>query len=79
MSSIKVLLGVLVGAAAGTALGILLAPEKGSKTRRKIFKKGEDSFREIQVQFDQLKENIAARYKSVIEAVSYTHMTLQTI
>ncbi|MEB2781443.1 YtxH domain-containing protein [Algoriphagus sp. C2-6-M1] len=67
MSTSKVLLGVLVGAAAGTALGILLAPEKGSETRRKISKKGEDSFREIQVQFDQLKENIAAKYKSVIE------------
>jgi gas vesicle protein len=67
MSSSKVLLGVLVGAAAGTALGILLAPEKGSETRRKISKKSEDSFREIQVQFDQLKENIAVKYKSVIE------------
>ncbi len=67
MSSGKLLLGIMVGAAAGAALGILLAPEKGSETRRKISKKGEDSFGEIQVQFDQLMENIAAKYKSVME------------
>ncbi len=42
MSSGKALLGVLAGIAAGAALGILIAPEKGSNTRKKISKKGED-------------------------------------
>jgi hypothetical protein len=36
MSSGKVLLGVLAGAAAGALAGILFAPEKGSKTRKRI-------------------------------------------
>ena len=36
MKSGKVFLGVLAGLAAGAVLGILFAPEKGSKTRRKI-------------------------------------------
>lgn len=36
MSSGKVVLGMLAGLAAGAVLGILFAPEKGSKTRRKI-------------------------------------------
>jgi gas vesicle protein len=42
MSTSKLLLGFLVGAAVGGALGILLAPEKGSETRRKIKERGAD-------------------------------------
>lgn len=42
MSSSKVLLGFLVGAVVGGALGILLAPDKGTETRRKILEKGND-------------------------------------
>jgi len=36
MSIGKILLGALAGVAAGTAMGILLAPDKGSVTRKKI-------------------------------------------
>ena len=35
-SIIKTAAGLLIGAAIGTGLGILFAPSKGSKTRRKI-------------------------------------------
>ena len=36
MSTGKVMLGILAGLAAGEALGILFAPDKGSETRKKI-------------------------------------------
>lgn len=41
MSTKKVLLGVLAGAATGAAIGLLFAPDKGRSTRRKIVDKGE--------------------------------------
>ena len=42
MSSSKVLLGFVVGAAVGAVAGILLAPDKGSNTRKKISDKAGD-------------------------------------
>ncbi|MBS1660010.1 MAG: YtxH domain-containing protein [Bacteroidetes bacterium] len=42
MSNSKVLVGFLVGAAVGGALGLLLAPDKGSETRKKIIETGND-------------------------------------
>ncbi|MEP7168688.1 MAG: YtxH domain-containing protein [Bacteroidota bacterium] len=36
MNTGKILVGLLAGAAAGAALGVLLSPEKGSKTIRKV-------------------------------------------
>ena len=42
MYSGKVLLGLLSGVAIGATVGILFAPEKGSRTRSNIGKKGED-------------------------------------
>jgi gas vesicle protein len=42
MSTSKILIGFLAGAAIGGALGILLAPDKGTETRKKILAKGSD-------------------------------------
>ena len=42
MSNSKVFIGFLVGAVVGGALGVLLAPDKGTETRRKIIEKGND-------------------------------------
>ncbi len=64
MSSGKVLTGVFVGLAAGAIMGILLAPDKGSNTRKKISKKGDDYMEDLQVRLDCFVESITDRFKS---------------
>jgi gas vesicle protein len=70
MSSGKVLLGVLAGLAAGALLGILFAPDKGSVTRKKISKKGEDYADSLKEKFNEFLDNISAKFEEVKEEVT---------
>ncbi len=51
MAKAKSFFSLLVGIAAGTALGMLYAPDKGSKTRARVKKAAEDGY-------EDLKENL---------------------
>lgn len=62
MSNSKLILGLLVGAAIGGALGILLAPDKGSETRRKIAEKGADLGDSIKGKFNDLVDGVKENY-----------------
>lgn len=73
MSSGKVVLGMLAGLAAGAVLGILFAPEKGSKTRRKILDKGEDYADDIKEKMDDFIEMVTEKFdkaKSDLEEIA---------
>ncbi len=70
MNSGKVLLGILAGIAVGATLGILFAPEKGSVTRKKILKKGEDYAESLKERFNQTVGNISEKYEKAKEDVS---------
>jgi gas vesicle protein len=65
MNSGKVILGALAGIAAGAALGILFAPDKGTNTRRKISKKGDDYVDELSGKFDDFIGDITQKFETM--------------
>lgn len=65
MSKGNVLLGVLAGFSAGAILGILFAPDKGSKTRNKISRKGREMSDDIKHKYNQLSDTVTAQYENV--------------
>jgi gas vesicle protein len=67
MSSGKVLLGVLAGVAAGATLGILFAPDRGSNTRRKISRKGDEYADELESKFNEFIESITEKFEDLKE------------
>jgi gas vesicle protein len=70
MSSKKLLLGVLGGVAAGALLGVLFAPEKGSKTRKGISRKGEDLVDLLKEKFNEVLETITEKYEKAKDDVT---------
>lgn len=62
MNSGKVILGALAGLVAGALIGVLFAPDKGSESRGKIVKKGEDYLDSVKNQFNSLLDNIAGKF-----------------
>ena len=69
MSSGKVVLGLLAGVAAGALAGILFAPAKGSKTRKRILKKGENYVDAVKEKFEELLEVVTEKVEKVKDEV----------
>jgi gas vesicle protein len=70
MSTGKIVLGVLAGIAAGAALGVLIAPDKGANTRKKIKQSGADFANDLKENVTTAVDNIThkfARYKGTVK------------
>jgi len=63
----KIVGSLLVGAAIGGILGILFAPEKGSKTRKKITGKTEDFTNSLKDKFNSFLEDAKKEFEEVKE------------
>jgi gas vesicle protein len=65
MSTYKILLGILAGAVAGAAIGILFAPDKGSETRRKIADESQDLADNLKGKFNNLVDGVKEKFSSI--------------
>lgn len=67
MKSGKVLLGILGGLVAGALLGVLLAPDKGENTRKKIIKRGEDYVDSAKERLDEMVEGVNGKIQNLVQ------------
>ncbi len=71
MKSEKIVLGLLAGFALGALSGILLAPDKGRITRKKIFSKANHYSNNLKVEFEELVNHILVKYGCTREEAEY--------
>lgn len=67
MESGKTTAGVLLGVGIGALLGILFAPAKGTKTRRRILDKGQNYTNELKGKFDEMYQDVSEKCNSFLD------------
>ncbi|TVZ57782.1 YtxH-like protein [Flavobacteriaceae bacterium MAR_2010_105] len=60
-------LGIVAGLATGALLGVLFAPDKGSKTRKKIKNKTSEAKKDLKKEFDNFLDTVSKKYNSVVD------------
>jgi gas vesicle protein len=63
MSTGKLVLGVVAGAAVGALLGILFAPARGAVTRRQISRKGEHEVDALKEKFNDFVDTMTQKFE----------------
>lgn len=66
----KSLPGILVGLAVGAVVGLLLAPESGKKTRKRISSESDSFFKDLQNQLQTGLENIKSQYSDYVDTAA---------
>ena len=65
MKAGKILLGILSGAAAGAAVGLLFAPKKGTETRQRIADRSNEYMNGAKNKYNDVADNLSHRYDTV--------------
>ena len=77
MSTQKTLIGMLVGFAAGAALGVLIAPRSGKETRALLKKKGNQAKEDLSDLLDRGFEQWKSVRNSVVERANMTRADIK--
>ncbi|WP_111309118.1 YtxH domain-containing protein [Confluentibacter sediminis] len=80
MKTRNTILGLLAGVAVGATLGILLAPDKGEKTRKKIISKSKETKDKLKESFDDFLDTVSEKYSSLkVEGKDLLHKEKEAI
>lgn len=60
-------IGVIAGIALGATLGVLFAPDKGEKTRKRISNKSQEAKDKLKDSFDDFIETTSEKYNALKE------------
>lgn len=66
----KALPGIIVALAVGAVVGILLAPESGKKTRKRITSESDSFFNDLQNQLQSGLESIKSQYNDYVDSAT---------
>lgn len=69
MKTGSALLGVVAGIAVGAVVGILFAPDKGTKTRENISKKSQDYLDSFMAKFNDVLDGLTQKLDYVNEKI----------
>lgn len=76
MNTIKVIGALMLGTALGGAIGVLFAPDKGSRTRRKLLLSGEEAAENMNDKFndllDDFKKQVGTMVKGSTDHIDHT-------
>lgn len=69
-STSKIILATLAGVAAGAAIGLLMAPDKGTETRRRLAESSSDLWDSMKNQFSGMVDTMKDEYDHAKGAVT---------
>ncbi|MHA6280734.1 YtxH domain-containing protein [Salinimicrobium sp. CAU 1759] len=78
MKTGKILAGILSGAALGAIAGLLLAPKKGSETRKNIADKSNEYMYGAKSKYNDMADNLSHRYDTVKSKIRGKSKQLET-
>ena len=58
---------IIIAFASGVVVGLLFAPAKGSKTRKRIVNKGAGYAKDVKEKFDKVTKDFSNQYQSILE------------